>query len=76
MIDWLDLCERQLGQNSCFQLQQKRLGRRDIVMHLQRLLCESVSPAVAHVSTSLRVSIPLFSLVPGLAKDYLVMRPS
>ena len=45
MIDWVDLCERQLGENSCFQLQQKRLGRRDIVMHLQRLLCESVSPA-------------------------------
>ena len=66
MIDWVDLCERQLGENSCFQLQQKQLGR-----ILGRFLCKK-SPGVlgirdvAHVSEKVGgFESPRFFVEPG-----------
>ena len=37
MIDWVDLCERQLGENSCFQLQQQPLGRMEVATQLPEI---------------------------------------
>ena len=58
VIDWVDLCERQLGENSCFQLQQKRLGPSRSVRKMWRSslrwlgICDC---DVAHVSIRLSV---------------------